>query len=74
MEEAVRSAVIGSVRGAARELLGFIGCGDEKSAILRHIKEQFGQGSSKAKFQKELFLMEQKKTESISQFVRRVEE
>ena len=38
-EEAVRSAVIGSVRGAARELLEFIGYGEEMSAILRHIKE-----------------------------------
>ena len=49
MEEAVRSAVIGSVRGAARELLEFIGYGEEMSAILRHIKERFGQGPSKAK-------------------------
>ena len=39
MEEAVRSAVIGSVRGAARELLEFIGYGEEMSVILRHIKE-----------------------------------
>ena len=38
-EEAVRSAVIGSVRGAARELLEFIGYGEEMSAMLRHIKE-----------------------------------
>ena len=52
-EEAVRSAVIGSVRGAAHELLEFIGYGEEMSIILRHIKEQFGQGPSKAKLQKE---------------------
>ena len=45
-EEAVRSAVIGS----AHELLQFIGYGEEMSAILRHIKEHFGQGSSKAEF------------------------
>ena len=38
-EEAVRSAVIGSVRGAARELLEFIGYGEEMSVILRHIKK-----------------------------------
>ena len=60
-EEAVRSAVIRSVRGAVRELLEFIVYGEEMSAILRHIKEQFGQGPSKAKLQKEFFLMEQKK-------------
>ena len=67
-EEAVRSAVIGSVRGAAHELLEFIGYGEEMSDILRHIKQRFGQGSSKAKLQKEFFLMEQRKTESIKQF------
>ena len=39
MEEAVRSAVIGSVGGAARELLEFIGYGEEMGAILRYIKE-----------------------------------
>ena len=38
-EQAVRSAVIGSVRGAPGELLEFIGYGEEMSAILRHIKE-----------------------------------
>ena len=38
-EEAVRSAVIGLVRGAAHELLEFIGYGEEMSVILRHIKE-----------------------------------
>ena len=60
-EEAVRSAVIGSVRGAARELLEFIGYGEEMSVILRHIKEQFGQRPSKVKLQKDFFLMEQRK-------------
>ena len=44
----------------------FIGYGEEISVILRHIKEQFGKGPSKAKLQKEFFLMEQRKTESIN--------
>ena len=38
-EEAVISAVIGSVRRAACDLLEFIGYGEEISVILRHIKE-----------------------------------
>ena len=38
-EEAVRSAVIGSVRGAAHELLEFIVYGETMDVILRHIKE-----------------------------------
>ena len=73
-EEAVRSAVIGSVRGAAHELMEFTGYGEEMSDILKHIKERFGQGPSKAKLQKEFFLMEQRKTESINQFAGWVEQ
>ena len=73
-EEAVRSAVIGSVRGAARELLEFIGYGEDMSSILKHIKERFGQGPSETKLQKEFFLMEQRKTERINQFARWVEQ
>ena len=72
-EEAVRSVVIGSVRGAAHGLLEIIGYGEEMSVILRHIREWFGQGPSKAKLQKEFFLMEQRKTESTNQFAGRVE-
>ena len=68
MEEAVRSAVIGSVRGAARELWEFIGYGEEMSVILRHIKERFGQGPSKAKLWKEFFLMEQNKNKVSTNF------
>ena len=73
-EETVRSAVIWSVRGAAHELLEFIGYGKEMSDIFKHIKERFGQGTSKAKLQKEFFLMEQRKTESINLFARWVEQ
>ena len=38
-EEAVRSALIGSVRGAACELLELIGYGEEVSVICRQIKK-----------------------------------
>ena len=61
-EEAIRSAVIGSVRGAAHELLEFIGYGEEMGDILKHIKERFGQGPLKANLQIEFFLMKQRKT------------
>ena len=73
-EEVVRSAVIESVRGAAHELLEFIRYREEMSNILKHIKERFGQGPSKAKLQKEFFSMEQRKTESINQFTGWVEQ
>ena len=73
-KEAVRSTVIGSVRGAACELLEFISYGEEMGSILKHIKEIFGQGPSKAKLHKEFFLMEQRKTEGINQFAGWVEQ
>ena len=41
---------------------------------VRHKQEQFRQGPSKEKLQKEFFLMEQRKTESINQFAGRVEQ
>ena len=44
------------------------------SNILKHIKERFGQGPSKAKLQMEFFLMEQRKTESINQFAGWIEQ
>ena len=44
-KEAVRSTVIGSVRGAAHELLGFIGYGEEMSDILKHIKVEIWTGT-----------------------------
>ena len=68
-EEAVRSAVIGSVRLAACELLEFIGYGEEMGVYIETHQRKIRQGPSKAKLQKEFFLMEQRKTESINQFV-----
>ena len=47
--------------------------GREMGDILKHIKERFGQGPSKAKIQKE-FLLEQRKTESINQFAGQVKQ
>ena len=54
--------------------LEFIDYGEEMGDILKHIKERFGQGPSKAKLQKEFFVMEQRKTESINQFAARVKQ
>ena len=66
--------MIESVREAPHEFLEFISYGEEMGDILKQIKERFGQGPSKAKLQKEFFLMEQRKTESLNQFVGRVEQ
>ena len=54
-EEAVRSAVIGSVRGPAQELLEFIGYGEEMGAILRHIKGMVWTRTFKSKTSKGFF-------------------
>ena len=73
-QESVRSAGIGSVRGAAHGLLEFIGYGEERGVIPMHIKEHLQQMPSKAKLQKEFFLIEQQKMESITQLTGRVEQ
>ena len=72
-EEAVRSALIGSVRGPAREYLEFIGYRENLPSIIRSFRERFRQNPSKAKLQKEYYVMEQRKNENINQFAGRVE-
>ena len=62
-EEAVRSAVIGSVRGVACELLEFIGYGEEMSVI--HIKERFREGHLKAKLKKNFSLWSREKQKAL---------
>ena len=52
----------------------FIGYGEEMDVIIRHIKEHCGQGPSEAKLQKEFFLMEQQKWESINHVAGRIEQ
>lgn len=72
-EEAVRSAIIGSVRGPVRQLLEVNSYREELPMMIRRIKERFGMGISKVKLQKEFFLLEQKKGETIGQFAGRLE-
>ena len=72
MEEVVRSAVIGLVRGAAHELFRVHWLwGRNECHTEAHKRMQFGHGPSKAKLQKEFFLMEQRKMESIKSVFRK---
>ena len=64
-EEAVRLAVIGSVRGAARELLEFIGYGEEMSDILKH-KRTIWTRAFKSKTSKGIFPHGTEKKQKVS--------
>ena len=66
--------MIGSAGGAAHQLLEFKGYEEEMSVILRHIKNDSGKDLSKQNSRSNIFLMEQRKTESINQFAGRVEQ
>ena len=71
-EEAVRSAIVRSVRGEARELMRFIGFRTNLDTILIGIEERFGRGPSADKLQQEYYQLQQEKGEKI-QFASRLE-
>ena len=62
-EEAVRSAIVHSVRGEARELMRFIGFRAEISTILTGIEGCFGRGPSADKLQQEYYQLQQERGE-----------
>ena len=67
-EEAVRSAIVRSVRGEARELMRFIGFRAEISTILTGIEGHFGRGPSADKLQQEYYQLQQERGEKVQQF------
>ena len=72
-EEAVRSAIVRSVRGEARELMRFIGFRAEISTILTGIEGRFGRGPSADKLQQEYYQLQQERGEKVQQFVSHLE-
>ena len=62
-EEAVRSAIVHSVRGEVRELVRFIGFRAEISTILTGIEGCFGRGPSADKLQQEYYQLQQERGE-----------
>ena len=72
-EEAMRSTIVRSVRGEARELMRFIGFRANLDTILIGIEEKCERGPSADKLQQEYYQFQQEKSERIQQFASRLE-
>ena len=72
--EAVRSALIRSVRGAARELVGFIGYQAELGVILKSLEKRFGKKLTGDKLQQDFYQISQEKGEKVKAFAGRLEQ
>ena len=70
---AVHSALITSVRGEARELVGFVDFNAPLSVILEAIDKRFGKKSTANRLQQEFFQLQQEKGERIQHFASHLE-
>ena len=72
-EQAVRSAIITSVRGEASELVGFVGFSAPLPEILRAIEKQFGKLATTDRLQQDFYHLQQDKGERVQHFAGRLE-
>ena len=73
-ENSIRAAIVNSLRGPARELVGFIGYLADINLILSEVSNQFGKKCSRDKLQQEFYQMCQDKGEKIRVFVSHLEQ
>ena len=72
--EAVCSVLICSIRGAARELVGFIGYQAELGVILKSLEKRFGKKLTGDKLQQDFYQISQEKGEKVKAFAGRLEQ
>ena len=72
-ERALRTALIGSVRGEARDLVESIGLGCPLQETLGRLERRYGKGRMKDRLQGEFFQIQQEKGEGVQQFAGRLE-
>ena len=72
-QEAVCSVIIKSVRGAMRELVGFIGYQSELEVILKAIEKRFGKKLTGDRLQQDFYQLTQERGEKIKTFASRLE-
>ena len=72
-EQAVRSAIITSVRGEASELVGFVGFSAPLGEILQAIEKRFGKLATTDRLQQDLYQLQQDKGERVQHFAGRLE-
>ena len=73
MEEAVRSAIVRSVRGEVCEMISFLGFDGDLANILEKVEKHFGKQLSGDHLQQEFYQLSQEKSEKICQFAGHLE-
>ena len=72
-EQAVRSAIITSVRGEASELVGFVGFSAPLGSILQAVEKRFGKLATTDRLQQDFYQLQQDKGERVQHFAGRLE-
>ena len=72
--EAMHSALIHSVRGATRELVGFVGYQTELDVILQSLEKRFGKKLTGDKLQQDFYQLSQERGEKVKAFAGRLEQ
>ena len=72
-ENSVRAAIINSLRGPARNLVGFVGFDTNLEKILVEVTNRFGKRYTGDKLQQEFYKLSQEKGEKIGAFTRQLE-
>ena len=72
--EAVHSALIHSVRGATRELVGFVGYQTKLDVILQPLEKRFGKKLTGDKLQQDFYQLSQERGEKVKAFAGRLEQ
>ena len=67
-QEAVHSVIIKSVRGAMRELVGFVGYQSDLEVILKAIEKRFGKKLTGDRLQQDFYQLTQERGEKIKNF------
>ena len=72
-EDAIRSGIINSVRGEARDLVEYVGFGAPLGTILERLEHRFRKTRSTDRLQYEFFQLGQERTEGVQQYAGRLE-
>ena len=73
-ENSVRATIVNSLRGPARELVGFVGYSADINLILSEVSNRFSKKYSGDKLQQEFYQMKQDKGENIRVFASQLEQ
>ena len=72
-ENSVRAAIVNSLRGPARDLVGFVGLDADLKSILMEVTNRFGKRYMGDQLQQEFYKLSQEKGEKIGAFTGRLE-